>query len=520
MRAVALLTIALASPLPAQGPPAVAPPPAEPTASKECLPSLTGRIRFGEDRALRLVLPGYRRTIPPGRAQLEVDVRNESAEDLTIDADRGWEIVTKNGETIPTVFWKKTAKRIPAFGTGSVLLRVPEGPEREVAGLRYLGRDGAGDTTVEAPYTYAEPLVAAPARYDPKLLDGSKTQTIRLTARVGKDGRVIELFAPPTESSPLLDAAKRAFRQWSFEPATENGEPCEALVDREFVFGDPVAFRGLFRMGEAELSQRLTSALGQGSSVVAPIPASHGLITLSSRTEGKTYVALHVLYLRFSPGPEEGTTWVTVRQRVRIRPSHASCSCGWWSSREEGGAGFLVWIAKTVGLRCEGVEALTRTGASANPDGGADRFHGADWNLTALQKLVDDVLTRRAGESYPPPVIPPESELLTRAPIAAPGSGCAGEPTSPTLKTKVRPVYPEEMRKEQRAGNVMLQAQIDEDGNVADLQVISATPGFEAAALAAVCCWKYAPATLDGKPVSVLFTVKVDFRFESGLGGR
>jgi TonB family protein len=453
-----------------------------------------------------------------GRAQLEVDVRNESAADLTIEADRKWEIVTRSGETIPTTFWKKTAKKIPAFGNASVLLRVPEGPEREVATLRLLGTEGEGDARVESPFTDAEPIAAAPASYDPSLVKGGGTRTIRLTARIGKDGRVIELLAPPTDPSPLLEAAKRAFRQWVFEPATENGEPSEALVDREFVFGDAVAFRGLFRMGESELSRRLTEALERGSSVVVPMPAAHGLVALSSRAQARTYASLHVLYLRFSPGPEDGTTWVTVRQRVRARPSGASCPCGWWSSREEGAEGFLAWIEKTVGLTSERDEALTKTGASANPDGGVEPFRGADWKLAPVQGLVDSVLTRKEGAS--PPAIPAESELAPSPPRRASGSSCGAQPTAPVLKTKVRPAYPEEMRKERSGGEVMLLAEIDEEGNVADLEVISATRGFESAAAAAVCCWKYAPALVDGKPERIGFAVKVEFRFESSSGWR
>jgi len=36
-------------------------------------------------------------------------------------------------------------------------------------------------------------------------------------------------------------------------------------------------------------------------------------------------------------------------------------------------------------------------------------------------------------------------------------------------------------------------------------------PGLNLASVDAVCCWKYRPATLNGKPVPVYFTVLVDY---------
>src|SRR5262245_48875169 len=65
-------------------------------------------------------------------------------------------------------------------------------------------------------------------------------------------------------------------------------------------------------------------------------------------------------------------------------------------------------------------------------------------------------------------------------------------------------------------GAVILEATIDEKGNVVDLRVLRSIPLLDAAAIDAVRQWKYEPTRLNGTPVPILMSVSV--RFE--LGGR
>ena len=63
-------------------------------------------------------------------------------------------------------------------------------------------------------------------------------------------------------------------------------------------------------------------------------------------------------------------------------------------------------------------------------------------------------------------------------------------------------------------GSVILQAVVRRDGTVGELHVLRCTEpnmGFEEAAMDAVVQWLYEPATQDGRPVDVFFTVFVDF---------
>jgi TonB family protein len=82
-------------------------------------------------------------------------------------------------------------------------------------------------------------------------------------------------------------------------------------------------------------------------------------------------------------------------------------------------------------------------------------------------------------------------------------------------ESKVAPVYPEAARADKIEGRVMLQARIDREGNVGEVQVLSVQPdGFEPfaeSATEAVGHWRYRPATRDGEPVDVWFTIRVEF---------
>ncbi len=89
--------------------------------------------------------------------------------------------------------------------------------------------------------------------------------------------------------------------------------------------------------------------------------------------------------------------------------------------------------------------------------------------------------------------------------------------TNPKLiqESKVQPEYPELARVARLEGNVILQAIIHADGTVGDLEVLRCNRpnmGFEDAAIEAVRHWRYEPATQNGKPVEVYFTVFVEFK--------
>ena len=80
------------------------------------------------------------------------------------------------------------------------------------------------------------------------------------------------------------------------------------------------------------------------------------------------------------------------------------------------------------------------------------------------------------------------------------------------------PVYPELARKAHLQGVVIVEATIDRQGNVIEATVLrDAGLRCGAAVVEALRGWKYRPATLNGRPVSIIVTVTVTFRLAGGV---
>jgi TonB family protein len=85
----------------------------------------------------------------------------------------------------------------------------------------------------------------------------------------------------------------------------------------------------------------------------------------------------------------------------------------------------------------------------------------------------------------------------------------------PRNTKKVRPIYPAGLAGHLIGGETIVEAVIDEQGMVRE-PVVQRSAGHLALDLAAMDAlreWRYAPATLGGKPVRVFVTVKVTFHF-------
>ena len=91
-----------------------------------------------------------------------------------------------------------------------------------------------------------------------------------------------------------------------------------------------------------------------------------------------------------------------------------------------------------------------------------------------------------------------------------------GGVTAPVLLERIDPIYPEAARKARMEGTVVLEATITSTGEVDAVRVVaSAGPILDSAAVSAVRRWRYRPATLSERVVSVFLTVTVKF----GLNG-
>jgi protein TonB len=86
---------------------------------------------------------------------------------------------------------------------------------------------------------------------------------------------------------------------------------------------------------------------------------------------------------------------------------------------------------------------------------------------------------------------------------------------APRLTYSVDPTYPPLAREAHISGTVVVEAVIDERGNVVQARVVSGHPLLIDAALKAVVQWKYEPTSLNGQPVSVELQVQVQFSLNS-----
>jgi protein TonB len=76
----------------------------------------------------------------------------------------------------------------------------------------------------------------------------------------------------------------------------------------------------------------------------------------------------------------------------------------------------------------------------------------------------------------------------------------------------VSPAYPTVARLARQEGLVIIEATIDERGNVIDTHILRSIPLLDEAALAAVRQWKFSPTQLNGVPVPIVMTVTVNFK--------
>jgi protein TonB len=83
--------------------------------------------------------------------------------------------------------------------------------------------------------------------------------------------------------------------------------------------------------------------------------------------------------------------------------------------------------------------------------------------------------------------------------------------TAPQLVRRVEPVYPALAAAARATATVVLEAEVDPQGNVTRVSVTRGHPLFDAAAVEAVKRWRYQPLLLNGVPTAFILTVTVRF---------
>ncbi|GAA0701286.1 energy transducer TonB [Dyella marensis] len=120
------------------------------------------------------------------------------------------------------------------------------------------------------------------------------------------------------------------------------------------------------------------------------------------------------------------------------------------------------------------------------------------------------------ANNAPPPVAHPTPAAPAENPAphpAAPAPAAVAASTSPVLKRRVEPYYPDDARRTRRQGWVDVRFTVEADGSVSHAGVIGAEPRnvFDRSALTAVERWQFTPGTRDGNAVPMEVRQRIDF---------
>jgi TonB family protein len=87
-----------------------------------------------------------------------------------------------------------------------------------------------------------------------------------------------------------------------------------------------------------------------------------------------------------------------------------------------------------------------------------------------------------------------------------------GDVTRPEILVNSGPLYTEAARKARVEGKVIVEAIIDRDGSIKNVNTLQGQPmGLSLSAMEAVCGWRFKPATRKGEPVKVYYVLTVSF---------
>ena len=124
---------------------------------------------------------------------------------------------------------------------------------------------------------------------------------------------------------------------------------------------------------------------------------------------------------------------------------------------------------------------------------------------TLLSVLEPDPLTCLAEEPSAPPLKVGETAPPRR-------EGIPGVIKEPKRIKDVHPIYPPHAKQYGIRGTVVLDATISATGCMRSLEVTQSVPALDLEAIRAVSQWRYTPVLLDGVPVPIFMTVRINFK--------
>jgi TonB family protein len=110
--------------------------------------------------------------------------------------------------------------------------------------------------------------------------------------------------------------------------------------------------------------------------------------------------------------------------------------------------------------------------------------------------------------------VPPNTHFASEPLPGAPGTyRVGGGVTAPVPIYRLEPMYSKEATKQKIQGTVVLHIEVDPTGHPRNIKVMRGLRyGLDEKAIEAVSQWEFRPGMKDGKPVTVIATVEVNFR--------
>lgn len=165
------------------------------------------------------------------------------------------------------------------------------------------------------------------------------------------------------------------------------------------------------------------------------------------------------------------------------------------------------------------LQGMVEEPPSSDPGGLPGGLH-----LRLVGRRAEPPASPRSVPSERPPAVVelPSTDVVFHVPEVEAAERRPGEPLlvggeviAPVKLHAPAPSYTEIARKARIQGVVIVQAVIDERGDVVDVKVLKGLPmGLDAQAVEAIRQWKFKPATLDGEPAAVYYNLTVSFRLE------
>jgi len=153
--------------------------------------------------------------------------------------------------------------------------------------------------------------------------------------------------------------------------------------------------------------------------------------------------------------------------------------------------------------------------ANTTPTFSAPPLNSPDSDSVAIPNPIGGIpIGMPAGQRPLPGVI---GGIVSSTPVTIPKAGSPSRVrvslgvSQGLLIKKVDPTYPPLARQARVQGTVLLQTEINEDGTVETLRLISGHPMLAPAAIEAAKQWRYKPYILNGRPVAVETQVQVNF---------